>query len=198
MRPTFLVPLGIYLLLCTVPLAIGACLMISPRRTANFLSDAFIIFPHVEAQDTAKRWFYRLLGAGIVAVSPPSRPSLRLPCHAVDSRAVFVSELRRYPAARIAVLFRPMTKASTLYEYARMGATARITELQAEIAHIRKLFPKLDGMAAKSPGRSKASVSPALAKLMDPKPKRRKLSAAARKAISDAQKRRWAALKAKE
>jgi hypothetical protein len=32
---------------------------------------------------------------------------------------------------------------------------------------------------------------------MDPKPKRRELSAAARKAISDAQKKRWAALKAK-
>ncbi len=95
------------------------------------------------------------------------------------------------------MLFRLTIKTSTLYEYARMGATARITELQAEIAHIQKLFPKLDGMAQKSPGRSKVAGSPALAKLMDPKPKRRTLSADARKAISEAQKRRWAALKAK-
>jgi len=87
-----------------------------------------------------------------------------------------------------------MSKTSTLQEYARVGAAARITELQAEIAEIEQMFPDLDGSAkgGKGPAQSKA-----LAKLMDPKPKR-KLSAAARKAISDAQKKRWAALKAKQ
>jgi hypothetical protein len=83
-----------------------------------------------------------------------------------------------------------------------MGATARIGELQAEIAAIHRIFPDLANSATahKRPGRLRAVASPALAKLMDPVPKRRrrKLSAAARKAISDAQKRRWAALKAKQ
>jgi hypothetical protein len=94
-----------------------------------------------------------------------------------------------------------MSKTSTLHEYARMGATARITELQAEISEIERLFPDLEGAAHKSPRRSKTTSEalPAVAKLMGPAPtrKRRKLSAVARKAISDAQKKRWAALKAK-
>jgi hypothetical protein len=103
---------------------------------------------------------------------------------------------------RTTVFFRPMANASTLHEYARIGATARIMELKAEIAELQRIFPDLGDVATarKSPGRSKTVASPALAKLMDPVPKRRrrKLSAAARKAISDAQKRRWAALKAKK
>jgi hypothetical protein len=95
-----------------------------------------------------------------------------------------------------------MANTSTLHEYARIGAIARILELKAEIAEIQRIFPDLGDAATahKTPGRSKAVPSPALAKLMDsaPKRERRKLSAAARKAISDAQKRRWAALKAKK
>jgi hypothetical protein len=95
-----------------------------------------------------------------------------------------------------------MANPSTLHEYARIGATARILELKAEIAEIQRIFPDLGHVATahKNPGQLKAVASPALAKLMDPGPKRRrrKLSAAARKAISDAQKRRWAALKAKK
>jgi hypothetical protein len=95
-----------------------------------------------------------------------------------------------------------MSKTSTLHEYARMGATARIAELKAEIAEIQKILPDLDGAATthKNRGRARAVPLSALAALMDPapKPKRRKLSAAARKAISDAQKKRWAALKAKK
>jgi hypothetical protein len=83
-----------------------------------------------------------------------------------------------------------MSKTSTLHEYARVGAAARITELRAEIASIHELFSDI-GEAHKSPGRSKG----ALAALMDPAPKR-KMSAAGRKAISEAQKKRWAALKA--
>jgi hypothetical protein len=89
-----------------------------------------------------------------------------------------------------------MSNTSTIHEYARMGAASRIAELQAEIAELHKIFPNLEGTATtpKGPAQSKA-----LAKLMNPAPKRkRKLSAAARKAISDAQKRRWAALKAQK
>jgi hypothetical protein len=94
-----------------------------------------------------------------------------------------------------------MAKTSTLQEYARMGATARIGELQAEIAAIHRIFPDLadSATAHKHLGSLKvASSSPALAKLMDsaPKRRRRKMSAAGRKAISDAQKARWAKLKA--
>lgn len=95
-----------------------------------------------------------------------------------------------------------MSKTSTLHEYARMGAKARIAELKAEIAGIQQMFPDVDGPAParKRPGRPAAPS--ALAKLMEPaaapKRKRRKLSAAARKAISDAQKKRWAALRAVE
>jgi hypothetical protein len=99
-----------------------------------------------------------------------------------------------------------MSKTSTLHEYARIGAIARIAELRSEIAEIQRIFPDLDSLARarKRPGPAplklteQAPASPALAKLMEPAPmrKRRKLSAAARKAISDAQKKRWAALKA--
>jgi hypothetical protein len=69
MRPTFLVPVFIYLLLCTVPLGVGTSLLISPRRVGNFLNDAFVIFPPVEAHETAKKWLYRVLGVGFVTVS---------------------------------------------------------------------------------------------------------------------------------
>jgi hypothetical protein len=91
-----------------------------------------------------------------------------------------------------------MAKSTALHEYARIGATARIAELQAEIATIQELFPDLAERPHENLRRSKATS--ALAKLMDaaPERKRRKLSAAARKAISDAQKKRWAALKAQK
>ena len=92
-----------------------------------------------------------------------------------------------------------MSKTSTLHEYARIGAAARLTELRAEVAAIAKAFPDLAGARARRPRAQPAiTASPALAKLMDPAPKRnrRKMSAAGRKAISDAQKKRWAALKA--
>jgi hypothetical protein len=68
---------------------------------------------------------------------------------------------------------------SQLQEFARIGAAARIKELQAEIASIRRDFPALTAPGA-------------------PKKRRRKMSAAARKKISEAQKKRWAAQKAKE
>ena len=68
MRPTFLLPIFIYTALCTIPLIAGLSLVISPQRTGTFLHDAFIIFPSVDPQEVAKRWFYRLLGiASLVA-----------------------------------------------------------------------------------------------------------------------------------
>jgi hypothetical protein len=96
-----------------------------------------------------------------------------------------------------------MSKTLTLHEYARKGAAVRIVELRAEIVEIQQMFPDVGGTAGtrKRPGR-RAGMPPArsaLAALVEPaapKRKRRRLSAAARKAISDAQKKRWAAVKA--
>ena len=70
-----------------------------------------------------------------------------------------------------------------LRELARYGAAARITELQGEIDAIRREFPD----AVSSPnGAARQQRGPR---------KRRKMSAAARKRISEAQKARWAAQK---
>jgi hypothetical protein len=94
-----------------------------------------------------------------------------------------------------------MAKTSTLHEYARIGAAVRIKELQAEMAEIRRAFPGLDGSPARrGPGRPKIrraapAPEPEGARAEQPKRKRRKMSAAARKAIGDAQQRRWAKLK---
>ena len=71
-----------------------------------------------------------------------------------------------------------------LHALAASGAAARIAELEAEIASIRSEFP--GPRAAK---RSRKPGRPARTR------KRRKMSAAARKKISDAQKKRWAAKK---
>ena len=81
-----------------------------------------------------------------------------------------------------------MSKTSTLHDYARMGAAARLTEIQAEIAAIRDAFPGLVAAPrvdlADGPRRTLA-VPPST--LPSPARKRRKLSAAARRAISEAQ-----------
>ena len=93
---------------------------------------------------------------------------------------------------------------SQLQELARIGAAARIKELQAEIASIRRGFPALTAPGGEStmpspfrkrPGRPTANRA---AKVAAPRKRRRKMSAAARKKISEAQKKRWAAQKAKE
>jgi hypothetical protein len=66
-----------------------------------------------------------------------------------------------------------------------------LEEVRSEIAALLRTFPDL----ARSAGARRAKSSAAKA----PKTrKRRKLSAAARKAISDAQKKRWAAQRAKQ
>jgi hypothetical protein len=68
-RGAFLQLLLIYLIICTVPLGLGAYLLIAPRRGGNFLNDAFAIFPHVEPEDRLKKLLYRLLGVGFVMAS---------------------------------------------------------------------------------------------------------------------------------
>jgi len=68
MRPTLFVPVFIYLALCTVPLGLGLNLVLFPRRAANFLHDAFVIFPPVESFEAGRRLFYRLLGLMLLAV----------------------------------------------------------------------------------------------------------------------------------
>jgi hypothetical protein len=96
------------------------------------------------------------------------------------------------------------TPTSRLQEFARIGAAARIKELQAEITSIRREFPALTAPGGESampspfrkrPGRPAANLA---ANVAAPRKRRRKMSAAARKKISEAQKKRWAAQKAKE
>jgi hypothetical protein len=97
-----------------------------------------------------------------------------------------------------------MAKHSThILELARKGAEHKYQELKAEIAQLVKSFPHLaDARRTVSRGaaaisrRGRAAVVALGGKETLPKPKRRKMSAKARKAISDAQKRRWAAQKA--
>jgi hypothetical protein len=59
----------IYLVLCTVPLGLGALLLVAPRRGGNFLNEAFAIFPAVEQGDRMRKLCYRGLGAGFMMVS---------------------------------------------------------------------------------------------------------------------------------
>ena len=93
-----------------------------------------------------------------------------------------------------------MSKTSTLHEYARIGAGVRLNELRAEVAAITKAFPDLaDAPARRRQGRPPGRPKAAIAESTEPvaqKRKRRKMSAAGRKAISDAQKARWAKLRA--
>jgi hypothetical protein len=71
-----------------------------------------------------------------------------------------------------------------VHSLARLGAAARIKELEDEIAAIRKVLP----------GRAPRILihQPSV------KRRRRKMSAAARKKISEAQKKRWAKQKAEK
>src|ERR1700674_498508 len=95
-----------------------------------------------------------------------------------------------------------MSNTSTMHDYARIGAPFRLTEIESEMAAIRNAFPDLDGparagrhqgatskTAARAP-RAETQAAPA------PTRKRKTRSAAARKAMSEAQKKRWATQKA--
>jgi hypothetical protein len=99
----------------------------------------------------------------------------------------------------------PLHMPNTLQDYARLGAAARLTEIQSEVASIRAAFPELDGRAPvrRTPGRrGRRAATPAQKAPFAPAqpgvPKRSKMSAKARKAISDAQKKRWAAYNAQK
>ena len=75
---------------------------------------------------------------------------------------------------------------SHMLELAKRGAEVRYRELKAEIAALEKLFSHLRYGSAVSPGMPDA-VEEA------PIRRRRKMSAAARKAISERMKKSWAA-----
>lgn len=79
---------------------------------------------------------------------------------------------------------------------ARRGAEHRYVELQAEIAALVRTFPHLRTHARKRATTIDFSAEPA-ALIDGPRRKRRKMSAASRKKISLAQKRRWAKRKAR-
>lgn len=89
-------------------------------------------------------------------------------------------------------MIRRMSQTS-IHGYARMGAAARLTEIHAEVAAIREAFPELGGHSQKRRGpKAQAAISGAQSGTLVAPRRRRKLSAAARKAISEAQKKRWA------
>ena len=86
---------------------------------------------------------------------------------------------------------------SHILELARRGAEHRYEELKAEIVSLVKAFPHLK---THRPGQRRAmpiDISAEPAAMIDrPRRKRRRMSAAARRKISLAQKRRWAKQKA--
>jgi len=77
---------------------------------------------------------------------------------------------------------------SHILELAKKGALHRYQELKAELSELTKAFPHLEFGSA---------ISPSVPKQMyTPPAKPRKLSAKARRAISLAQKKRWAKVRA--
>jgi hypothetical protein len=84
-----------------------------------------------------------------------------------------------------------------LHAWARLGASQRLREIDQERAAIVKAFPELSGgPARRRPGRppknSVVAVTTGTVSVQPKTRKRRPMSAAARKAISEAQKARWA------
>jgi hypothetical protein len=84
---------------------------------------------------------------------------------------------------------------SHILELARKGAEHRYQELKAEIAALRKYFPELARAPRSSPPQIDMSSEPA-APIDRPRLKRRRMSAAARKAVSRRMKKYWAARRA--
>jgi 50S ribosomal subunit-associated GTPase HflX len=84
---------------------------------------------------------------------------------------------------------------SSILELARRGAQARYAELKVEMARLVHQFPGITGTGREIVRRGRRAVKAAAAELQPRK--RRKMSAKSRKAISDAQKKRWAKQKAK-
>jgi hypothetical protein len=79
---------------------------------------------------------------------------------------------------------------ASILELARHGAQHRYDELVAEIKSLVRQFPHLRSGAREAVRRGRRAVAAAASEIRPRK--RRKLSAAGRKAISDAQKARWA------
>jgi hypothetical protein len=79
-------------------------------------------------------------------------------------------------------------RSDAMRKWALIGAEQRLVQLAAEITAIHNAFPEL------RQGRKRASVSTgdAIAGAAPKRRRRRKMSAEARKRISDAQKARWA------
>jgi hypothetical protein len=104
-------------------------------------------------------------------------------------------QVRRPAVVFVWRLYRQASIAHIL-ELARKGAEHRYLELKAEIAALRKYFPELSGGASRH-RRFRIDVSSEPAAMIDrPRRKRRRMSAAARKAVSQRMKKYWAARRA--
>jgi hypothetical protein len=80
-----------------------------------------------------------------------------------------------------------------MHKLARIGAAARLAELEREIAAIRKAFPGVRAAAAETAPTGAAPALPAKVSAQAPKRGRKKpMSAAERKAVSERMKRYWA------
>jgi hypothetical protein len=75
---------------------------------------------------------------------------------------------------------------ATILELAKIGAVHRYKQLKAELADLVKAFPHLEFGSAVSPSVSRQKYPP-------PARKRKRMSAAARKAVSVRMKKYWAA-----
>ena len=79
------------------------------------------------------------------------------------------------------------------HKLARMGAAARLAELEREMALLRKVFP---GLKAASPDAAPAAAAPALPARLTARASKRgrkkPMSASERKAVSERMKRYWA------
>jgi hypothetical protein len=84
---------------------------------------------------------------------------------------------------------------SHILELARKGAEHRYQELKAEIAALRKYFPELTRASRVTQPQIDVSSEPA-AMIGRPRRKRRRMSPAARKAVSRRMKKYWAARRA--
>jgi hypothetical protein len=82
---------------------------------------------------------------------------------------------------------------SHILELARKGAQHRLEELQAEIATLKKDFP---GLAERTGAAIGATVARTEAKVKRTVSRGRRMSAAARKAVSERMKKYWAARRA--
>jgi hypothetical protein len=80
---------------------------------------------------------------------------------------------------------------ASILEWARRGAEARWSELQAEAEALRKAFLDL-GSISRTARRTVAASARGVADTFEPKPKRSKMSAAQRRAVSARMKKYWA------